>query len=142
MYLSTRDMARVGLLAMRAGNWNGKQVVPGDWIKYTTTLITPFEEISPTLLRVYGRPDRWGYGGLWWVWQAPMFPGNISNGPLQGAFSAMGAGGQFITVLPREDMIVAHKVDIDADTNAAVGAMSYHAILSMVIDSKCPNVCK
>jgi CubicO group peptidase (beta-lactamase class C family) len=142
MSLSTRDMARVGLLAQRAGNWNGKQIVPGDWIKYATTLITPFEEISPTSLRVYGRPDRWGYGVLWWVWQAPMFPGNVSTGPLQGAFSAMGAGGQFITVLPREDMIVAHKVDIDADSTAVVTAMGYHVILSMVIDSKCPNVCK
>jgi len=56
MYLSTRDMARIGLLMERMGNWNGKQIVPSDWVRYTTTLITPFDEINPTALRVAGRP--------------------------------------------------------------------------------------
>jgi CubicO group peptidase (beta-lactamase class C family) len=142
MYLSTRDMARVGLLMQRMGNWNGKQVMPADWVRYTTTLITPFREINPTSLRVAGRPDRWGYGALWWVWDAPLFPGNVSNGPLQGAFSAMGAGGQFITVLPQADMVIAHKVDIDKNDAASVSAMDYDAILAMIIASKCPTACQ
>ena len=30
MYLSTRDMARLGQLMLRQGDWNGKQVIPGD----------------------------------------------------------------------------------------------------------------
>jgi CubicO group peptidase (beta-lactamase class C family) len=141
MYLSTRDMARLGLLMGRWGNWNGKQLVPGDWVRYTTTLVTPFDEINPTGLRVRGRPDRWGYGVLWWVWDAPVFPGNIYDGPLQGAYSAMGAGGQFITVLPQADMVIAHKVDIDKDPRGSVDAMDYDTILAMVIDSKCPGAC-
>jgi CubicO group peptidase (beta-lactamase class C family) len=85
MYLSTRDMARLGLLMQRGGNWNGRQIVPSDWVHYTTTLITPFNEINPTFLRIPGRPERWGYGLLWWVWDAPIFPGNIYDGPLLGA---------------------------------------------------------
>ncbi len=139
MYLSTRDLARLGLLMSRMGNWNGKQLVPADWVRYTTTLVTPFDELNPTGLHVRGRFDRWGYGVLWWVWDAPVFPGNIYNGPLQGAYSAMGTGGQFLTVLPQADMVIAHKVDIDKDPTASVDAMGYDAILAMVIDSRCPG---
>ena len=142
MYLSTRDMARIGVLEARQGIWNGKQVVPPDWCRYITTLITPFAEINPTGLRNRGRFDRWGYGVLWWVWEEPMFPGNVSMGPLQGAYSAMGAGGQFITVLPAADMVIAHKVDIDKDSGASVTALDYDAILAMVTDSRCPRACK
>ena len=141
MYLSTRDMARLGLLMARSGLWNGKQIVPADWVRYTTTLVTPFAEINPTFLHIAGRPDRWGYGVLWWVWDAPVFPGTIYDGPLQGAYSAMGSGGQFITVLRASDMVVAHKVDIDKNASASVDSMDYDAILAMVIDSKCPHEC-
>jgi CubicO group peptidase (beta-lactamase class C family) len=142
IYLSTRDMARLGLLMERLGVWNGKAVIPADWCRYITTLITPFRDINPTSLRVPGRPDRWGYGVFWWVWDAPVFPGNTFDGPLQGAYSAMGTGGQFITVLPQADMVIAHKVDIDKDPTAQVTAMDYDVILPMVIDSKCPARCK
>jgi hypothetical protein len=76
------------------------------------------------------------------VWEASAFPGTIYNGPLQGAYSAMGAGGQFITVLPQADMVIAHKVNIDKDESASVDAMDYDAILAMVIDSKCAKECK
>jgi CubicO group peptidase (beta-lactamase class C family) len=141
MYLSTRDMARLGVLMSRFGLWSGTQVVPADWCRYITTLITPFEEISPTGLRVPGRPDRWGYGVLWWVWDAPVFPGGVHNGPLQGAYSAMGSGGQFITVLPSADLVIAHKVDIDKDPRASVASLAYDAILAMVVDSKCAAEC-
>jgi CubicO group peptidase (beta-lactamase class C family) len=52
MSISTRDMARLGLLMARTGNWNGKQLVPADWVRATTTLITPFDEINPTGMRI------------------------------------------------------------------------------------------
>jgi CubicO group peptidase (beta-lactamase class C family) len=142
MYLSTRDMARLGVLMSRAGRWNDKQAVPADWCRYITTLITPFQDINPTGLRVPGRPDRWGYGALWWVWDAPVFPGGVYDGPLQGAYSAMGSGGQFITVLPQNDTVIVHKVDIDKDSRRSVSAMDYDAILAMVIGSKCAGDCK
>ncbi|HEV7395305.1 MAG TPA: serine hydrolase [Pyrinomonadaceae bacterium] len=86
MYLSTRDMARLGLLMERLGRWNEKQVIPADWCRYTTTLITPFRDINPTSLRVLGRLDRWGYGVFWWVWTLRSFPATYlmarSKGPI------------------------------------------------------------
>ncbi len=133
--LSTRDMARLGVLMSRNGNWNGNQVIPAEWCNWITAPLTRFDDINPSGMRVRGRMDRWGYGMLWWVWDAPVFPGHIYNGPLQGAYSAMGAGGQFITVLPQADMVIAHKVDIDKDPRASVDPIDYAAILAMVIDS-------
>ena len=142
MYLSTRDMARLGLLMLDSGVWNGKQIVPGDWVRYMTTLITPFRDINPTGLRNYGEPERWGYGLLWWVWDEPAFPGNTYIGFMQGAYSAMGSGGTFITVLPSRDMVVVHQVDIDKDYRASVSPSSYMAMLSMIANAACGDDCK
>ncbi len=93
MYLSTRDMARLAQLMLRQGNWNGKQLIPVDWVHYSTTLLTPFQEMNPSWLQEYARPDRWGFGLTWFVWDEPTFLDHDWTGPMQGAFIAMGAGG-------------------------------------------------
>ena len=137
MYLSARDMARLGLLMLHRGNWHGKQLVPARWVDEITTLVTPQEDIQP----VIGGPtwaNRWGYGMLWWVWDAPNVRGAIT-GPYQGAYTAMGAYGQYITVLPVLDLVVAHQVAFEeADERAGrqiadVKPWEYDAILSMII---------
>jgi len=142
MYLSTRDMARLGLLMLDWGVWNGKIIFPGDWARYMTTLITQFKDINPTGLRNGGEPERWGYGLLWWVWDEPNYPGYTYIGFMQGAYSAMGTGGQFITVLPARDMVVVHQVDIDKNSRAAVSPSSYMAMLSMIANAYCDKDCK
>ena len=106
MWLSTRDMARVGLLMLREGNWAGQQVASRDWVRRITSLVTPLNEMNPPGHRALGTGMRWGYGYLWWVWDAPNSPG-----PFKGAHTGIGAGGQYITVLPELDMVVAHKTD-------------------------------
>jgi CubicO group peptidase (beta-lactamase class C family) len=142
MFLSTRDMARLGLLMLDSGMWNGKQLIPGDWVLYMTTLLTPFRDINPTSLRNYGEPERWGYGLLWWVWDEPTFPGNSATGFLQGAYTAAGTGGTYITVLPFRDMVVIHQVDIDKKARAFVSPSSYIAMLSMLANAYCDTNCK
>ncbi len=139
MRLSTRDLARLGLLMLRRGRWQHTQVVPEQWVRASTTLVTPFARVHPTGLSVGGQPDRWGYGVMWWVWEEPMFPGGASIGPLQGAYTAMGAGGQYVTVLPAEDMVVVHTTDIDANGAADVPTMAYDAVLAMAIMSRCQS---
>lgn len=109
--LSTRDMARLGQLMMQGGKWNGVQVVPAAWIGRMTSLITPMNELEPVQNRALGTGERWGYGYMTWVWDAPR-----SQGPLVGAFQASGFGGQFITVIPGLKMVVAHKVDTSDDS--------------------------
>jgi CubicO group peptidase (beta-lactamase class C family) len=142
MYLSTRDMARLGLLMLDFGVWNDKIVEPGDWVRYMTTLITPFRDEYPVAFRNEGDPERWGFGLMWWVWDAPMFPGNTYTGFMQGSYSAMGTGGQYITVLPAKDMVVVHQVDIDKDPHAYVSPSSYMAMLSMLANANCADRCK
>lgn len=139
MYLSTRDMARIGLLMLRGGKWEGKQLVPGDWCRHLTTLVTRFEEMNPVVFRNTGQLDRWGYGTLWWVWDGPTYPGGVLIGPMQGAYSAMGAGGQYITVLPAADMVIVHKVNIDDNPDRRLGPTEYDAILAMIISCYAPT---
>lgn len=71
---------------------------------------------------------------LWWVWDAPDVPGTLT-GPYQGAYSAMGANGQFITVIPAMNLVVAHKVDFDADGNRRVSPDEYQAILQLLLNA-------
>ena len=140
MYLSTRDMARLGQLMLRHGNWNGKQVIPSDWVDYSTILWTPFQDINPSWLREYARSDRWGFGLMWFVWDEPGFLKHDWTGPMQGAFIAMGSAGQYIAVLPAQDMVIAHKVDL-TNYKGQVTPLQWDAILNLVLASSCEDNC-
>ncbi len=142
MYFSTRDMARLGLLMLRGCKWREAQVVPRAWCQRITTLVTPQRDIHPTQLGSGAFANRWGYGLLWWVWDASE-PSGVVSGPYSGAYSAMGAYGQYITVLPTLDLVVAHKVDFDEAeaqglTVPKVQAHEYDAILQLVIAATTP----
>jgi CubicO group peptidase (beta-lactamase class C family) len=61
MYLSTRDMARLGYLMLRGGSWSGRELVPSSWVAELTTPTSHVED-------VHGY-EAWGfaYGKLWWL---------------------------------------------------------------------------
>ena len=102
MWISTRDMARIGYLMLREGRWGGEQVVSRDWVRRISSVVTPLEEMNPI-----GRRDRYfGYGYMWWVFDGPK-----AIGPFEGAYTARGAVGQWITVLPAVDLVIAHKTN-------------------------------
>ena len=102
MWLSTRDMARIGLLMLNEGTWNGRQVIPADWAREIVRPVTPLEEMNP----VQRRDGYFGYGYMWWVWDGPR-----AVGPFAGAYTGRGAIGQWITVLPALDLVIAHKTN-------------------------------
>ena len=87
-----------------------------------------------------GRPGRWGYGMLWWVWDAPSWPGMVT-GPLQDAYTAMGAFGQYITVLPQMDMVVTIKVDFEGHQGYEIDPEEYSVLLQMAFNSNCHGEC-
>ncbi len=100
--LSTRDMARLGLLMLRRGEWGGRRVLDSAWIRRTTRLSTSAAEVARTSPFVSGL----GYGYLWWIFDpAGAWPRSFAGG-----YTASGALGQFITVLPAIGLAVAHKV--------------------------------
>jgi CubicO group peptidase (beta-lactamase class C family) len=141
MWLSVRDMARIGLLMLRGGQWQGQQVALREWIRRISSLTTPLNEMNPPAYRSLGTGNRWGYGYMWWVWDAPNSPG-----PFEGAFTGIGAGGQYITVIPQLDMVIAHKTDTEqvsphgsGQRRRAVSTPEYDAILRLLIAAKCPD---
>jgi CubicO group peptidase (beta-lactamase class C family) len=100
MNFSTRDMARIGYVMLRGGNWNGTQVIPEWWVHESTRLHTPRSEMNPERRR----SGPFGYSYLWWVFDDP------SLGPeYEGAYVGLGAVGQHILVMPALDLVVVHK---------------------------------
>lgn len=100
MWFSTRDMARIGYLMLRNGKWKNQQIIPTDWIKTTTSIVTTYKEAEKNKTAYF----HFGYGYLWWLWDAP-----YNTGVYKGAYTATGAYGQFITVLPKLDLVIAFK---------------------------------
>ena len=100
MWFSTRDMARIGYLMLRNGKWKDQQIIPADWVKTTTSVITTYKKAVEEKTAYF----HFGYGYLWWIWDAP-----YNNAVYEGAYSATGAFGQFITVFPKLDLVVAFK---------------------------------
>ena len=74
----------------------------------TTTTVTPAAEVARTSPFIPGL----GYGWLWWTFDSDDWPA-----PLKGGYTASGAFGQFITVIPALDMVVAHKVVAPSQRN-------------------------
>ena len=125
MNLSTRDMARIGYLMLREGNWNGKQLVPRAWVRESTRALTPVTEMNPAGMRA----GPFGYGYLWWVWD-----GQWATGPYRGAYTGLGAIGQHISVLPALDLVVAHKTR--PGQNAGVSHGQYQRVLDQLVRAK------
>ena len=95
--LRTRDMARLGLLVLNGGRWEGVQVVPEAWIARSTATHGP-------RVRTMGS-HRVDYGYLWW--QAPL-DDPMNPRPAAGSLIfAAGAGGQWIIIVPRYGLVVA-----------------------------------
>jgi CubicO group peptidase (beta-lactamase class C family) len=101
--MTVRDLARFGYLYLRQGKWKGAQIVPADWISESTQSYSDAGESG-------------GYGYLWWVAQhGKHFPGAMLK---DGSFSARGAGGKYIVVMPDRDLVVVYCTNIDFPDNA------------------------
>ena len=99
-WLSTRDMARIGHLMLNEGAWNGEQVISREWARRIVSVVTPLEQMNPPRRR----DGYFGYGYMWWVFDGPRV-----SGPFEGAYTGRGAVGQWISVLPALDLVIAHK---------------------------------
>lgn len=106
-YLSTRDMARIGYLMLRNGNWRGRQLIPTDWIATITSRVTPSTEMHPPHVARRG----FSYGYLWWLLEEP------TASPLSESYMAWGVHGQYILVIPKRHMVIAHKRQVPVAGN-------------------------
>ena len=85
LHLQPRDMAKIGYLWLRGGQWENRQLVPADWMR--------------AAVQVHAHPGSSpgpGYGyGLW------IYPDR--SPPI---FEGLGRGGQRISVVPAKNLVV------------------------------------
>lgn len=93
--LRARDLAKFGSLYLHGGRWNGKQVIPGDWVERSTRRHFRFPPGTGSNAGVQS-----GYGFFWWYSCYPSVAGQIESR------TAAGNGQQRIFVLPGLDMVV------------------------------------
>jgi CubicO group peptidase (beta-lactamase class C family) len=101
VYFSTaRSMARFGLLILNKGNWNGTQILTDQ--KYYNDMVNTSQNLNES------------YGYLWWLngksnFLIPgsqiKFPGSLFKNAPADMFSALGKNGQFINVIPSQNMV-------------------------------------
>lgn len=103
IWLSTRDMARIGQLMLNNGAWGGRQLIDSGWIREMITPRTNYTEINAHIPDFKLMPYRFGYGYMWWLWQ------NYEDAWLKGGYSAFGNMGQSITVFPAPGVVIVYK---------------------------------
>ena len=92
--MTPRDMARVGLLWQRGGQWRGEQVIPRAWLEEATRVSNMIIDNEPRERHVYGLGFWCNDTGVLW----PALPGD--------SFAALGAGRRLIWVCPSLDLVV------------------------------------
>ncbi len=85
LLLSAYDLAKIGLLYLNNGQWDGQQIISSDWINAAWT-----GYFKPHYLD--------GYGFYWYVDE------HAANKTI--GYAAIGAAGQFLWVYPEYDLIV------------------------------------
>jgi CubicO group peptidase (beta-lactamase class C family) len=95
--LCTEDIAKFGQLYLRKGKWNGKQLVPENWVEQATSKQVPNDKEGHSKIGI-----DWvqGYGFQFWRCTHNAFRGD-------------GANGQLCVVIPDKDAVIA----ITADSN-------------------------
>ena len=76
--------------------------MPEEWVHESTRYMA--EELGPYSGWAYG-----AMGYLWWVTVNGKHLAGVDVG--SGAFSARGAGGQHLVIVPAYDLVIAHMVD-------------------------------
>ena len=85
LYMTSRDLAKIGQLILNQGQWNGHQIVSSQWIQESTSPKTKITGMD--------------YGYLWWNIPFPAQNKTIVSK------TATGNGGQYIMVFPELDLV-------------------------------------
>jgi CubicO group peptidase (beta-lactamase class C family) len=109
------DMARLGLLYLRGGNWQGRQIIPASWVKESTT-----SHVDTGRSRFSA-----GYGYMWWVGDD--------------GYAAFGNYGQRLFVMPSRNLVIVHVVDAakkGAEASRWVSSDDIYALLDKILAAK------
>lgn len=90
MRIRTEDMAKIGQLLLQKGRWNGKQLIPEQWIAEASAA----HVLQDALIEPSQRDD-WSLGYGYQIWRS-----------MYNSYRADGAHGQYILVMPDKDAVV------------------------------------
>ena len=98
LYVKTEDMAKLGLLYLQKGKWNGKQLLSKKWVKMATTshVASRPAGVRPENVKVKPEDSDWLQGYCYQMWRCR-----------HNAFRADGAAGQYIIVMPDQNVVIA-----------------------------------
>lgn len=88
IFINALDHARFGLLFLNKGAWNGKQLISQDWIEKATA----------------SSPAQVNYGYMWWLNKKGT--SRFWEGVPENVFYAAGFGGNFIVIVPDEELVI------------------------------------
>lgn len=97
IFMSARDLARIGAMMLQGGVWEGRRILPEAWVRASAT---PYSRVGPPMTE----PPYDGYGYAWWI--------NTESG----AMVASGWGGQRMIV----DFAANRVLVVQNDTGAAL----------------------
>jgi CubicO group peptidase (beta-lactamase class C family) len=95
LHMRSRDVAKFGQLFLNGGQWKGVEIISEDWIERSTT----------SQIRKPSGYKFTHYGYQWHVGEIYANP-RMSDTNVYQTYSALGAGGQFMIVLPEVEMII------------------------------------
>ncbi|MFQ6047621.1 MAG: serine hydrolase domain-containing protein, partial [Gemmatimonadales bacterium] len=111
-----RNWARLGMLYLQDGVWNGERLLPEGWVEYAST-------VAPAW-KADGRPV---YGGsFFWINGTETFPIPKS------AFYMAGAGGQYTIIIPTHEMVV---VRLGLYKGSRPGGQALRRALSLLMEA-------
>ena len=106
LWLRPRDLAKFGALYLDRGRWQGRQVIPAEWVRESTRRHIAIRDSTSD----YGEH---GYGYLWWHDRYRTPEGEFE------VHTAVGNGAQRVFVIPSLRILVVHLAgrynDPDAD---------------------------
>ena len=88
LYLAAEDLARIGVLYLQDGVWDGERLLPEGWVAAATA--RQVDDVAPN------NPNwNWGYGDQWWRLDASGLD----------VWAGLGFGGQNLIVIPDRGLV-------------------------------------
>ena len=114
LFLKTEDLAKMGLMILQKGQFEGKQVVPAEWIEAASAYQVPcvpagMNSDQVHLMKKVAKTSDWLQGYGYQMWRCT-----------HNAFRADGANGQYIIMIPEKNAVVvttAHIQDMQGEIN-------------------------
>ncbi|MEM9841587.1 MAG: serine hydrolase, partial [Pseudomonadota bacterium] len=106
VWMTARDMARLGQLYLQDGVWGGERILPEGWLDFVTTPAPSQPDID------------FGYAGSFWLF-------NGAEGAPEDAFAGLGNRGQHMVIIPSRDLVIVRRgYDVAAEPRFEIARLT------------------